>query len=156
MNLVGDWGRASQIFARMSKPEVAKKRLDAEMRDFAEDTLKEVVKFIESQPSDWVPLAPYTVKKKGSATMLIDTGEYLANLKVVNPEQFHYFVGAVSGEPHGSSGLDMATLADYLEFGTRKMPARPHFRPIALRRSREFKRRFSRKKIEEMFFGGAL
>ena len=84
--------------------------------------------------SKWQPLSPEYLewkKKKGLDTrILIATGQYLDSFKVyrsgnswvagVDKERLHYFEGKT---------VRMGDLAKWLEFGTRKMPPRPHWRP---------------------------
>jgi hypothetical protein len=82
----------------------------------------------------WKPLSPSYLewkKRKGLDTrILIATGQYLDSFKVyrsgkywvagVEKDRLHYFEGKV---------VKIGDLAKWLEFGTRKMPPRPHWRP---------------------------
>lgn len=85
---------------------------------------------IEDQSLKLAPLSPITIAKKGHEDILIDTRQYIDAIQVEETE-FGATVG-VSDTIHksGKSQIAMTELADYLEHGTSKMPARPHWRPV--------------------------
>ena len=68
------------------------------------------------------------------ARPLIATGFYLENIQVTQEESatgtlYSVYVPDIEHEP---SGVPLQTLVGWLEYGTTKMPARPHWRPVAL------------------------
>jgi hypothetical protein len=67
--------------------------------------------------------------------ILIATGEYLNNMVVERIEDdtsgVTFRCGMAAGI-HQSSGLPLTTLQRYLEDGTSRMPARPHWRPQSM------------------------
>lgn len=75
-------------------------------------------------------------KRKSRAVdkpVLVKSGKYVDQLRILNVESVNgnksFLVGAVKGDFY-KDGIDMATIADWLENGTAKMKAKPHFRPV--------------------------
>lgn len=146
IQLIGEWQKASSMFSRIMQTGRIRREMDAEMKDFADETTAQIKAYIESHPGP--ALAPYTVAKKGHARILIDTGKYIGSIKTEKVGEMEYFSGALSSDSH--ERLSMSTLAEYLEYGTSRMPARPHFRPVAARRRREFRKYFNAAKLKQM------
>lgn len=95
---------------------------------------EDLVNRIEHQRFHHAPLAPSTVEAKKKAGLdpriLIATHEYIDAIEVEPlPDGSGYRIG-VGNKVHSGSGVSMRDLARWLEFGTSKMPARPHWRPI--------------------------
>lgn len=100
--------------------------------------LKEVIK---NQEYNWQPLSPkYAEWKKRMGLdprTLVSKGDYVDAIGVYEKPEGKY-VGFKPGEKHRSLNwdgtyfyLDYVKLARILEFGNRKVPARPHWRPVA-------------------------
>lgn len=127
--MTGDWEKANSIFNNLGDFQEKAKEL---FRDkFAKEIEFKFKEDIMKQNLDLAPLTePYASKKQGD-TILVNTGEYVGRLKVLNvKEKDNYveiLVGASDKEMH-SSGLTIAELARMIEFGTKDQPARPHFR----------------------------
>ena len=79
----------------------------------------------------------YKVRNKLDPRALIATGFYLKHIKVVVKAEKNRTIYSVVIPPnikHKPSGIRLEQLARWLEFGTagpRKMPPRPHWRPVA-------------------------
>ena len=98
----------------------------------------------------WAPLAPRTLANKAGEAILIDSYEYLTSISVqVDKKRKRGFpapgkrgyvleweVAPLDLNHKGGKGkrrtINMQTLAGYLEYGTTRMPARPHWGPVAL------------------------
>jgi len=83
------------------------------------------------------PLSPkyfqQKVKKGLDLRILIATGDYVKSIKVLRIEDKELGVIYQVGFPkrlHKPSKLTFEQLAYWLEFGTKKMPARPHWRVV--------------------------
>lgn len=128
-------------------------RLAGEVRD-------ELVETIESQSLPLTPLSPaYLAWKqaKGLDTrILIRTGHYLRHIekeKTVSGPMIAYFIGVnrkarAVDEEGRETDLPLWLLAQFLEYGTRYMPARPHWRPVKQRmqsRKRQYQQRIMRR-----------
>lgn len=77
------------------------------------------------------PLAPETIKRKGSSKALIDHGDLIRSVNVKEiGGGIAYFVG-VHKEARSADGKSLANIAEVHEFGTRnkRIPARPYLRP---------------------------
>ena len=92
---------------------------------------------IEQQQYNWAALSDDYVDWKRytglDSRIFIATGEYVDSIqtfKHINPDtkQIGYLVG-VPHKKHSGSKVYLDHLANILEFGTRNMPARPHWRP---------------------------
>ena len=120
---------------RQAAPEV--------MTEFAEEKAQEFVdelKFkISSQLFNHIPLSRdyYLSKLKNrlDPRILIATGEYLEGIiseRVEGDTSGIVFRCGMARGIHRSSGLPLTTLQRYLENGTSRMPARPHWHPESL------------------------
>lgn len=81
-------------------------------------------------------LAPRTVKKKIAAEQdgrkLIADGDYMYGIEVfkgTRKGEVYYTIRPKPG-PHPSAGVTHRVLAAWLEYGTKKMPKRPHWGPV--------------------------
>ncbi len=81
-------------------------------------------------------LAPSTVQKKIAAEQdgrkLIAEGDYMYGIEVFKGEragEVYYTIRPKPG-PHPSAGVAHRVLAAWLEYGTKKMPKRPHWSPV--------------------------
>lgn len=117
----------------------------------AQKMAEEVKSVIKEQKEAWPPLNPYYKKRKVKAgydpRMLIATGQYLSSITVYRSNNV-WVVGTKPFRQHMGSKLNkgkmvpMSKLALWLEYGTSKMPARPHFRPAFYR---------TRQRVKELF-----
>lgn len=87
--------------------------------------------------SDWKPNSPLTIQRKGSAKPLIDHGDLLQSVVSVPVSPGVNFVGVLHGTK-GSSGIDMAGIAEIQEFGADIKPRRA--KSLAIPVSREASR----------------
>ena len=127
--LYGDWMQLSALVKRASSSKtmgVATRKLEA----LGKEVRKSLRGHIRKQDLDWAPLDPGTAKRKGFDRIYLNRGDFMKSISValntmdtgvevlIYPEGDHY------------SGLPMRTLADYLEYGTKEMLARPLWRPV--------------------------
>lgn len=88
---------------------------------------------IDSQDLSWTPLSKHTVELKGgSTTIYVETGQLRNGLVVRRIKSSvrgsTIYVGA-SPWKHHKSGVSMATLMMWMEYGTDKQPPRPLVEP---------------------------
>ena len=102
-------------------------------RDMAEEFADDLRTIISRQLISWVPLSKEYAKRKRilglDPRILIATGRYIESITPVqNPDGS--WVVSVPAEPlRPGSKHTLKDLARWLEYGTRTMPARPHWRP---------------------------
>ena len=84
------------------------------------------------QDIDWEPLAASTIAKKGHDRIYMDTGKYISSLthNVTVSGKFDVTLTVFLKNDYPDRGEAVATIAKYLEFGTKRMPARPLWRPV--------------------------
>ena len=70
--------------------------------------------------------------RKGLDTRILLAYHYYINSITAYRSGNDWVVGTKPFQKHPKTGLPMEKLARFLEFGTRKMPARPHWRPAFL------------------------
>lgn len=118
------------------------------VKEIAEDAAEEVRERIENQTYNHIPLSKKYLKWKDywglDTRILIRTGTYVEGIKVVEvqyPRGVGYRVG-FEEDAHtplldskgriisDDGGPLLTVLAKWLEYGTRNMPARPHFMPV--------------------------
>jgi hypothetical protein len=109
--------------------------LNRHTRRFANEFKDELVFRIASQAFNHQPLNPdYKAGKVAQGLdprILIATREYLDSIQVTKLiGEYGYRVG-VPNRIHSGSNISLRDLARMLEFGTSRMPARPHWRPMA-------------------------
>lgn len=104
---------------------------DQAARRVAEEVAKRVKQRIRSQAYGHAPLSPkyraWKIKKGLSPKILIATGQYVGSIRAWKEGRGSWHAGVTPGARH-SSGVDMQQLAVWLEYGTSRMPARPHWR----------------------------
>jgi len=129
--LFGDWAGASRRLKQL--PDHVITELNMIVKEQAYLLLEKIKSAVESQTLRLDPLSDAYLSRKISEGLdervLIATGEYIDNLRVLEKgkgRDYKVFVGAIRGDKHESSGLDMAKLAKYLDDGTPRIPARPH------------------------------
>lgn len=129
--LYGDWGRVRVWLNKI--------KFLSGAGDYSEDLLAlgEVIvqrlrQHIQAQDLGWLPLSPYTEARKGFSDVYLETGEFIASLKakVVRHGRLSMELMVSPEGKHLPSGLDMAVLAQYLEYGTSRVVARPLWRPV--------------------------
>jgi hypothetical protein len=126
----GDWSRAGVLLQSLSAKLVpAFKALITENGDMVLETM---VRHIEAQDLNWVPLSESTVEQKGNDTIYVETGFLKNNLEVrkvtSSSTGLTLFIGASAWKKH-PSGESLSTIMIWLEYGTDKIPARPLIRP---------------------------
>lgn len=125
----GDWMKIRASLKRIDSDEALEKA-SKQMESLGRVITRRLKAHIRKQDLDWAPLSSATIKKKGFDKIYVNRGDYLRSITYdvtsengvvelnVYPEGDHY------------SGLSMQELADYLEYGTAKMRARPLWRPV--------------------------
>lgn len=123
--LYGDWSKVSKMFNNLDTD--LKKSSTQYMEDKSHEVQQAIKDSINNQTGNWEALKPNTVAKKGSTTILKDTGELVDSIEVIKQDEDTYLV-----VPQGthSSGLTNSELAIIHEYGTDKIPPRPFIEPI--------------------------
>lgn len=137
--------------------------LRKESNDYARAIREEIVRRITEQDFDpgLEPLAQSTIDKKGDDRLLIDTGQYIEALQVTetdtgpivgfgNATHHEEWQKMVKPPRKTKKGKEipaeyvkitrerpMQEISDMLEYGTSRMPARPHIRPVVAKVQRE-------------------
>lgn len=98
-------------------------------QEFADD-LKAI---IERQLIAWVPLSPTYAQRKRmlglDPRILIATGRYVNSIQPIEQPDGSWVVSVPDEPLRDGSKHTLKDLARWLEYGTRHMPARPHWRP---------------------------
>lgn len=142
------------VFKSGAKIEATKK-----IEELAKDILDELREIVEKQKYKWFPLTPEYLEAKKKAGL--DLRIYLATRELIDEGIGVYkkgksiFVGPLKGK-HSKSKLTYQKLAQYLEYGTENIPARPLWRPLkssVKRRSKILKKAYAKamkKKLKEL------
>jgi len=100
---------------------------------------------IRSQDIKWKPLSEgyklFKLQNDLNPGIWIATGELLKELKVQVDSSGRYYVGADPGKVHKGTGVNINRLIQYLEYGTRHMPARAVFEPSKMEMHADIKSR---------------
>lgn len=113
-------------------------------RELALDTANTLAgrlrQMILGQELNHAALAPSTVAAKarrgGDPRILVDTRQYVNSIRARRKEGENAYEVGVADEKHELSDANLRSIAAWLEYGTRnadgtrRMPARPHWRPI--------------------------
>lgn len=125
----GDWMKIRASLKKLDSDEAIGKAAK-QMESLGRVITRKLKAHIRKQDLDWAPLSSASIQKKGFDKIYVKRGDYLRSIT--------YDVTVENGEvelnvyPEGDhySGLSMQELADYLEYGTAKMRARPLWRPV--------------------------
>lgn len=131
------------------------------IRAGAEEYKKLLLATLESQryAAEWTPLSErylaWKIKNKRDPRILISTKEYMQAIEIREEKQegskgksrIVYVVG-LPDRIHQDSGLPFRKLARIHEFGTKRIPARPLWRPT----QEEFKAKHAKKVLERIKF----
>lgn len=130
----GEWSRAGIVLRRMSV--TLNNKMKERIRNDADDLLQKLQTYIETgmvKPPD----APTTLAKKYPEDRpWIESYTLLDSMKVKVKEsdarrgRQSIFIGVDKGVREPRTGVDVNQLAQWLEFGTDKMPPRPVFHPV--------------------------
>lgn len=133
----GNWKQVGMVAHKIASGEHKKKAQEAieEIADLFLDTLKDWEKHPNAVPL--LPLSIVTIGMKRARGSLhaedawLDTGYLIKHLRKWTEgrgDKKQWYVGAKSSDIHKPSGLRMAELIRWLEYGTKKIPSRPLFR----------------------------
>jgi hypothetical protein len=102
-------------------------------RDMAEEFADDLKALITRQLIAWVPLSPGYAKRKRmlglDPRILIATGRYVNSIQPIAQPDGSWVVSVPNEPLRSGSKYTLKDLARWLEYGTRHMPARPHWRP---------------------------
>ncbi len=102
-------------------------------RDLAEEFADDLRALIERQLIAWVPLTKeyknYKRRMGLDPRILIATGRYIHAIQPIQQLDGSWVVGVPDEPLRPGSRYTLKDLARWLEYGTRTMPARPHWRP---------------------------
>ena len=119
----GDWNK---LYATLDKLKNVEKEVDDDAKKQAEMLKQAIQSYVTGQQGGWSPLSPYTVEKKGSSTILIETGTMINSLtvdKVGDADYFIHFTGMNAEKSNEQVAVEN-------EYGTSKAPPRPFVRPV--------------------------
>lgn len=128
MRLVGQWDKLRKVFRNLTSGNIIK---EEELQNFGKAIEQRVIQHINSQDLGWSPLSQVTIRKKGHEKIFLDKRDFVKSIKV-SVSKKGLLVRTIMVRPEGihtNSGLSMATLAKFLEYGTKNMVARPLWRP---------------------------
>ena len=107
------------------------KGYEKKMAEYIAEYLRKGI-FRQKWKSRWKPLSEkyhgYKLRK-GLDTRILLAYHYYVNSITAYRSGSDWVVGIKPFQKHPKTGIAMEKLAKFLEFGTRKMPARPHWRP---------------------------
>lgn len=99
----------------------------------AEEFADDLKRIISRQVFAWVPLSPkYKERKKYlglDPRILIATGTYINSIQAMQNEDGTWTVGVPPTPLSPTTKYTLQDLASWLEWGTKNMPPRPHWRP---------------------------
>lgn len=122
----GDWARARKITRELPKNvSISEQRVLQYFMLKMENSAK---RHIVADDLNWKSLAPFTIKRKGNAVKLIETGKYIRGISSWREGKFAY-VGVRDGVMHGK--VSLGEVARRQEEGTSWIPARPLWEPTA-------------------------
>lgn len=127
--LTGDWKSVNKMLKDLKElPE----QLNTIFKKKVVEQVELVVKQdLEQQNLRLAPLSPEYARSKKTDKILIETREYINRLRVFDIKEergkMTVYVGASDKDKH-SSGMSVGELARLINYGTRKQPARPHFK----------------------------
>jgi hypothetical protein len=102
-------------------------------REMAEEFADDVKAILSRQLIAWVPLNREYARRKREMGMdpriLIATGRYVNSIQPIEQKDGSWVVSVPAEPLQGSNKHTLKDLARWLEYGTRTMPARPHWRP---------------------------
>lgn len=127
---VGDWDGTIRFIQQTLGVDATRVVQNAQKTE-AENLVEVVKGHIENQDLPWVPLSPRHVLKKGHDNIYQHTGVYYNNIRVWK-EGKAYLAGVKKGVLYtnrGGSKISLETVARWMEFGTRRLPERPLWRP---------------------------
>lgn len=126
---VGNWQGTIKALEEMGhkvRPEA-----NRAMTALAEEMKAAVIDHIYSQDLNWAPLNPKTVKKKGHSEVYIDTQTYVNAISIVKNRN-QVSAGIKKGQQYKGRkdrSVTVDQVAMWMEFGTRRAPARPLWQP---------------------------
>lgn len=146
VELYGDWDKAKRILRDLSNNTKEYHEVAVELGEYIAQKVKEN---IESQKLALAPLdreyREGKIKSGGDPRTLINTGEYVDSIKVtdidIRGDEIDVFISVEDSVTR--TGISMKELAAYLEYGTRRMPARLPFTQSWLLMEDEIKRKAS-------------
>ena len=151
--LTGDWGKVNVALKNVKD---LKYSLEEDFEGIGEDIAERIREFIENQELDFAPLTQEYLAKKikqgYDPRVLIRTGEYVESIKVTevdsDRDSIHIFISVEDGATE--TNLSMKELAEFIEYGTKKQPARLPFTQSWERMKGQIKREVERKIAEEV------
>lgn len=128
---IGDWNGAINYLAQMSyRVKTVTKR---EQLQVVKDLKRIVIGHIINQDLNWQPLSEHTKSRKNQENkdkILIDTELYLNSITITRDND-SVSVGIAKGKAYRKKGnfTSVDRVANMLEYGTTRMPARPLWNP---------------------------
>lgn len=115
-----------------------------EINNLAREIVREIKRIIRSQSLTWKPLSPSYVRRKRrlgwDSRILIATQQYINAIRAwvdesqEDKDRRRVFIGVTGTHTvtinRRAYTVSMVDLANWLEFGTTRMAARPHWRPV--------------------------
>lgn len=128
----GDWAKAGVVLRGLSKTGSIRESFKRTLKSDGEMIKDKLVNHIIMQDLGWKPLSPHTVILKGHSKIYLETYSLVRNLSVRPIKAPHNGYAVYIGAHPSSKNVDGTKLSDvmkYLEYGTRRIPARPLIRP---------------------------
>lgn len=104
------------------------------VKRFAEITQKKLQEGIRKQTFKLAPLTKHYLRRKVregyDRRILMRSSEYVDSIQIFKQGRRIWGVGIPVRKKSHKKTLEMWKLAHYLEYGTKRMPARPHWRPV--------------------------
>ncbi len=128
--MYGYWDKL-KLFTTRIKNVFDRESVRQGLNEIGEEILEQVKEHIYSGVLPLAPLSPaYAIRKQGD-TILIETGEWIDNLKVesveVSDSKLTIFIGGLNESIHNGA-VNMVELTEWIEDGTFKQPPRPAFK----------------------------
>jgi hypothetical protein len=126
----GDWSRL-KIWIQQNQSLNKMDEFSNAFEELGKQIVAQIQMHIYYQDLKWKPLTTLTIARKGHPTVFFEYGEYYNSItsRVVKKRKDLLELQIFPDGLH-SSGLEMAELAAYLEYGTSHIQARPLWRPV--------------------------
>ena len=116
--LYGDWDKLGRLLNEALVKTEFLGEMSGAVKTNAQLLRRNIVLGIRNQRAEWPPIQEATKRRKGSAKILIDSGDMVKAVVTIEMDKYRYFVGIPEGKTGGrGKKAKIAQYASYHEFG---------------------------------------
>lgn len=127
----GQWNEVRKLLGKGNLGYVISHAYHIAAYSQAEAIRRNIIQNIEGQAYNHTPLKPkykeWKIKKGLDPRILIATGSYINAIEVFKGGKNTWCVGIKKGKKN-KEGIELRQIGKWLEYGTKHIPARPHWR----------------------------